>query len=73
MWYLQKSNGRILEEKMLAALLRLTRDQSGATAVEYGLIAALIIVICIAAIQVVGTQLNNTFGTIAGALATTNG
>jgi pilus assembly protein Flp/PilA len=73
MWYLQKSNGRILEVRMLAALFRLTRDESGATAVEYGLIAALIIVICIAAIQVVGTQLNTTFGTIAGALATTNG
>lgn len=54
---------------MLASLLRLTRDESGATAVEYGLIAALIIVICIAAIQVVGTQLNSTFGTISGAMA----
>jgi pilus assembly protein Flp/PilA len=48
------------------------RDESGATAVEYGLIAALIIVICIAAITVVGTQLNSTFGVVSGALTSAN-
>ncbi len=57
---------------MFAALSRLMRDKSGATAVEYGLIAALIIVICIAAIQVIGTQLNTTFGSIGAALTGAN-
>jgi len=57
---------------MLAALSRLLRDEAGATAVEYGMIAALIIVICIAAITIVGTQLNLTFQTIANALSGAN-
>ncbi len=57
---------------MLAALSRLMRDEAGATAVEYGLIAALIIVICIAAITVIGTQLNKTFGSIGAALTGAN-
>jgi pilus assembly protein Flp/PilA len=53
-------------------MLTLLRDENGATAVEYGLIAALIIVICIAAIQLVGTQLNATFNTIATSLSSAN-
>ena len=57
---------------MFAALSRLVRDEAGATAVEYGLIAALIIVICIAAITIVGTQLNTTFGSISAALTGAN-
>jgi pilus assembly protein Flp/PilA len=60
------------ELEMFAALSRLVRDEAGATAVEYGLIAALIIVICIAAITIVGTQLNTTFGSISAALTGAN-
>lgn len=40
------------------------RDESGATAIEYGLIAAGISVAIIAAVQGVGGQLNTTFGTV---------
>ncbi|MEI9990711.1 MAG: Flp family type IVb pilin [Rhizomicrobium sp.] len=43
---------------------RFVRDESGATAIEYGLIAALIAVVIIGAIQVVGTDLSTTFKTI---------
>ncbi len=50
---------------MLAALSRLVRDESGATAIEYGLIAALISVVIIAAITTVGTSLSTVFSTIA--------
>ena len=57
---------------MRNVLSRLLRDESGATAVEYGLIAALIIVICIAAITVVGTQLNSTFGKVSSSLQSAN-
>jgi pilus assembly protein Flp/PilA len=60
------------EMTMLAVVSRLMCDERGATAVEYGLIAALIIVICIAAIQIVGTQLNSTFGTISSSLTSAN-
>ena len=40
------------------------RDESGATAIEYGLIAALIAVVIIGAVQVVGTNLSTTFTTV---------
>jgi pilus assembly protein Flp/PilA len=40
---------------------RLLRDESGATAIEYGLIAALIAVAAIAAFKAVGSSLTTTF------------
>ena len=45
---------------------RFVRDESGATAIEYGLIAALIAVVIITALQLVGTNLSTTFNTVAG-------
>ncbi len=45
---------------------RFMRDESGATAIEYGLIAALIAVVIITAVTSVGTNLSTTFNTIAG-------
>ncbi len=45
---------------------RFVRDESGATAIEYGLIAALIAVVIIGAVQLVGTNLSGTFNTVAG-------
>ena len=42
---------------------QLLHDQSGATAVEYGLIAALIGVGAIAALMALGTEVSNTFST----------
>jgi pilus assembly protein Flp/PilA len=48
------------------------RDESGATAIEYGLIAALISVVIITAITAVGTQLSKTFTTVTTALSTAN-
>jgi pilus assembly protein Flp/PilA len=44
------------------------RDQSGATAIEYGLIAAGIAVAIIAAVQAVGTALNTKLGSVATGL-----
>ena len=49
------------------------KDKSGATAIEYGLIATGISVVIIAAVQSVGTQLNTTFTSISSALSTANG
>jgi pilus assembly protein Flp/PilA len=45
--------------------MRLLRDESGATAIEYGLIAALIAVAAIAALSLVGTNLSGIFNTVA--------
>ena len=47
---------------------RFVRDESGATAIEYGLIAALIAVAIITAATTVGTNLGSTFTTIGGKL-----
>lgn len=48
---------------------RLLRDERGATAIEYGLIAALIAVVIIGAVTAVGTNLTTTFQSVATALA----
>ena len=50
---------------MLATLIRLAKNDRGATAIEYGLIAALIAVAAISAFQLVGTNLSTTFHNIA--------
>jgi pilus assembly protein Flp/PilA len=47
---------------------RLLRDETGATAIEYGLIAALIAVAIIGAATTVGTNLGTTFSNVASSL-----
>lgn len=51
---------------------QLIKDESGATAIEYGLIAALIAVAAIAAMQSLGSELSTTFGIVDSALAEGN-
>jgi pilus assembly protein Flp/PilA len=53
---------------MSKLVLRFVKDQSGATAIEYGLIAAGIAVAIIATVQALGTNLNTTFSTVSTAL-----
>jgi pilus assembly protein Flp/PilA len=45
---------------------RFVKDESGATAIEYGLIASLIGVAIIVGAGALGTSLNNTFSTLSG-------
>lgn len=47
---------------------KLVRDEAGATAIEYGLIAALIAVAAITAMQSLGTSLSTTFTTVSDKL-----
>ena len=47
---------------------RFVKDQSGVTAIEYGLIAALIAVVIIGAVTALGTSVQSTFSTVAAAL-----
>ena len=44
------------------------QDESGATAIEYGLIAALVAVAIVTAVTTVGTKLTSTFTTVASSL-----
>ena len=48
--------------------LKLIRNEEGATAIEYGLIAALIAVAAIGAMQGIGNSLNNTFNNVSTTL-----
>jgi pilus assembly protein Flp/PilA len=54
---------------MSSVLTRFLSDESAATAIEYGLIAAGISVAIIAVVQGLGTNLNLTFGSVQTALA----
>ena len=53
---------------MFATLIKLCTNEDGATAIEYGLIAALIAVAAISAFQLVGTSLTSTFNNVASKL-----
>jgi pilus assembly protein Flp/PilA len=48
----------------MVTIRRLLRNRKGATAIEYGLIAALIAVAAITAMSALGTQLNTTFNNV---------
>jgi pilus assembly protein Flp/PilA len=50
-------------------LLRLKKDKSAVTALEYGLVAALIAVAIISALSLLGGNLNSTFNNIATTIA----
>ena len=53
---------------MRDTIVRFFADERGATAIEYGLIAAGIAVAIITVVQGLGTKLNSTFGTVKNAL-----
>jgi pilus assembly protein Flp/PilA len=53
---------------MIALLKNFAANESGATAIEYGLIAALISVVIITALTTVGSNLNTKFTSVATAL-----
>jgi pilus assembly protein Flp/PilA len=53
----------------MITMIRFFKDEDGATAIEYGLIAALISVAAIAAMTALGGQLSTLFTTVANALA----
>jgi len=57
-----------LGDTMSVLIKRLLKDESGATAIEYGLIAAGISVAIIAVVQGLGTKLNATFTSVSTAL-----
>jgi len=54
--------------KFSSALVSFLKDESGPTAVEYAVMLALIIVVCITAITTLGTNANNTFSYVGNSL-----
>lgn len=53
---------------MIKTFKSMIRDEEGATMVEYGLMLALIAVVCIVAVKLIGTNLSTLFNTVAGSL-----
>ena len=53
---------------MRKTILAFLKNESGATAIEYGLIAALIAVVIITGVTAVGTNLSGTFNSLSGSL-----
>jgi pilus assembly protein Flp/PilA len=56
------------KEAFMSFVSRFLKDESGATAIEYGLIAAAIAVVIIGAVQTLGTNIDSTFQEVAGAM-----
>ena len=54
--------------QVIQFIQKLTKDEEGVTAIEYGLIAALIAVVIIGAVTLVGTGVEATFTEVSGSL-----
>ena len=59
--------------KFSQALVSFLKDESGPTAVEYAVMLALIVVVCIAAITTLGSTTNSTFSFIGSSIAPPSG
>ena len=57
--------------KLTRFAVNFLRNEDGPTAVEYAVVLALIIVVCIGAIATLGSNANLTFSTVGSAVATT--
>ena len=53
------------ESERMEKIKRFFRDEEGVTAIEYGLIAALIALVILVSVALVGTNLNTTFSNVA--------
>jgi pilus assembly protein Flp/PilA len=58
-----------LGDVQMTVITRFLKDESGATAIEYGLLAALISVVIIGSVKVLGTKVNGAFNSIANNLS----
>ena len=57
----------------LRSLVRFIRNEDGPTAVEYAVMLALIVVVCVSAITALGTNANNTFSYVGNAIGGASG
>jgi len=68
-WFTNWFNAVSTEKLKMSTFKKFVRDESGATAIEYGLIAALIAVACITILGTLGTNLSNKFKAVSDELA----
>ena len=64
---------KTIQETIMKFINKLLRDEAGATAIEYGLIAALISIAAVGAMSALGTQLSSTFTTVKDEMASSGG
>ena len=57
--------------KIRQRLVNFLKSEDGPTAVEYAVMLALIIVVCLAAIQIIGQNANSAFGTVGDSIGKT--
>ena len=55
-------------QPVVSKVLRFLKSEDGPTAVEYAVMLALIVIVCLTAIQTIGTNANTTFTGVAGQL-----
>ena len=67
--FLTIATGSILMNSLSKKIVNFLKKEDGPTAVEYAVMLALIIVVCIAAITTLGSNANNSFSYTAGKLA----
>ena len=60
-------------KKFQEALVNFLKSEDGPTAVEYAVMLALIIVVCLAAIQILGSNANKAFDTVGQSIGSTVG
>jgi pilus assembly protein Flp/PilA len=61
-----------MSARLTHALVRFLKSEDGPTAVEYAVMLALIIVVCVAAIQALGSNANVTFSSVANTIGSTS-
>ena len=66
-------NGGILMKSLAKKVQRFLVSQDGPTAVEYAVMLALIVIVCLTAITAVGTKASTTFTNVAGSLGASGG
>ena len=59
--------------KYIDSVKKFLKSEDGPTAVEYAVMVALIIIVCIASVDALGDQVNSTFGNIENELTTRTG
>jgi pilus assembly protein Flp/PilA len=58
--------------RAMRSVAEFLKEDDGPTAVEYAVMLALIIVVCLVAITIIGQQANNTFLTVGSSIATSS-
>jgi pilus assembly protein Flp/PilA len=70
-WNFEVVKGFIMLKKLASGVVEFLAREDGPTAVEYAVMLALIIVVCITAISTLGSNANNTFSTVAAQIGGT--